>query len=136
MTKNDPGFCSLIAMVCLSILLAGCGHKSRDAAVSISPEPVPPAKASAQLETVFQPAASVPVRQEATVASVALKNDQLDVAYAALQKLKYSNTLTPEQDMAVRNAIIGLSEKIARGVSAGDPRAIEMAKRMQRPQSQ
>ena len=100
----------------------------------ISPEPVAPAKASAQLETVFQPALNVPVREDARVASVALKNDQLDVAYVALQKLKYSNALTPQQDMAVRNAIIGLSEKIARGVAAGDPKAIEMAKRMQKTQ--
>ena len=120
----------------MAIYLIGCSHKSGDGAVSTSPEPVAPAKASVQLESVFQPAPNVPVPvwEDAKVASVALKNDQLDVAYDALQKLKYSNTLTPQQDMAVRNAIIGLSEKIARGVAAGDPKAIEMAKRMQKTQ--
>ena len=124
--------CVLLVTVSAGLLLAGCSRDGGSAGGL--PEALPPVKAGAKLEQAFVVAAPADpaVKQEVKVAAAALKNNDVLVAFGALQQLKASRSLTAEQDMAVRNAILGVSETIARGVAAGDPKAIAIAKELQK----
>ena len=127
------------AIVCLwfamSLIVAGC---SRNDAGDLTPKVVPPAQAGAELEKAFaQPGATVnpPIAEQAKVARQALAQGDTALAYGALQQLKAASTsLTPQQDMAVRNAILGLIDQTIAAAAAGDPKAKEMVKRMRQSQ--
>ena len=118
--------------VAAGLWLAGCGPNS-DGPL---PEALPPAKASVKLEQVFGAAspADPAVMQQVKVATTALKNKDHLVAFDALQQLKAfsATTLTVEQDRAVRDALLGVSETVARAAAAGDPKAKAIEKQMQR----
>lgn len=58
----------------------------------------------------------------------ALRDKKYDAAYAALQMLKVSGKIGEAEDMAVRNAIIGVSMAAARAAERGDAQAAEMMK--------
>ena len=122
-----------LVTVYAGLLLAGCSRDGSSAGAL--PEALPPVKAGAKLEQTFVAAtpADPAVKQQLKTAATALKHNDVLAAYDALQQLKaVSSSMTLEQDMAVRNAIFGVSEAIARGVAAGDPKAIAIAKEMQK----
>ena len=94
------------------------------------PEDLPPAQASIQIKKTFAATQDAWAKDIAKSAAAALRNKEYDVAYAALQQLKVSGKISPAEDMAVRNAIIGISVTGAREMESGDKKAAEMMRRI------
>ena len=115
--------------VLLGLCLSGCGGGGGSGQVT---QTVPPAKASVQVEKTFSETADPEIKQDAQIASAALKNNDLEVAFVTLRKLQASPKLTGEQDLAVRSALIGVQAQLAQAVVNGDPQALEIARRLQR----
>ncbi len=120
---------STFGLVILPVFfLLGC-HREPGAATSGQlPDALPPAQASIQIEKTFAANTDEWTKNTATAAAKALRDKQYDVAYAALQQLKVSGKLTPEEDMAVRNAILGNSVAGTKAMERGDAKAAEMMK--------
>jgi hypothetical protein len=126
-----------IAAPSLGILLMVSGCSKKDPG-DLMPKILPPAKAGAELESAFAaPGAAVSpqITEQVKIAQQALAQGDTDLAYGTLQQLKAASTgLSPQQDMAVRNAILGLIHQTIAAAAAGDPKAKEMVKRMQQTQ--
>jgi hypothetical protein len=122
----------MMMTVAAGLWLAGCGRNS-DGPL---PEALPPAKATVKLEQAFGAASPVDpaVMEQVKAATTALKNKDHLAAFDALQGLKAfsASTLTVEQDRVVRDALLGVSETVARAAAAGDAKAIAIEKQMQR----
>jgi hypothetical protein len=114
-------------VVSLEFVLSGCNH---DTAGQL-PHSVAPAKASVEIEKLFANNADSSVKDKAKAEVAAFKNQQYDVAFGILQELISSGKLTPREDLAVRNAILGLNEALIRAKAAGDPKAAEMLSRLE-----
>lgn len=111
-----------------AFLLLACNREPRAATSDDLPDALPPAQASIQIEKTFAANTDEWAKNTAMAAAQALKNNQYDVAYATLQQLKTSGKLTPGEDMAVRNAIIGNSIACTKAAERGDAKAAEMMK--------
>jgi hypothetical protein len=114
-------------IVSLEFISSGCNHDSGGQL----PHSVTPAEASVELEKIFVNNADSSVKDKAKAEVAALKNQQYDVAFGILQELISSGKLTPQEDLAVRNAILGLNEALIRAKAAGDPKAVEMLSRLE-----
>jgi hypothetical protein len=95
------------------------------------PHSVAPAEASVQIEKIFANNTNPWAQDEAKAEVAALKNQQYDVAFGILQEMIASGNLTQQEDLAVRNAILGLNEALIRAKAAGDPKAAEMLNRLE-----
>jgi hypothetical protein len=117
------------------VLVSGCKGKKAPDIVSTA---LPPAQASTELQKAFEApgaTASQEIKEKANIARQALANNDLEVAFTALLELKrVSPRLTVQEDMAVRNAVLGLVARTCAAAAAGDPKAKELAKRMQQLQ--
>jgi hypothetical protein len=111
-----------------AFFLLGCNREPGAATSDQLPDPLPPAQASIQIEKTFAASTNDWTKNTVKVAVQALRDKQYDVAYAALQQLKISGRLTPEEDMAVRNAILGNSVAGIKAMERGDTNAAEMMK--------
>src|SRR5437660_401793 len=121
-----------LGAVSLAVLLFGCrggGRTPVETTQSVSPE-----AASVQLEKTFSGSANPAIKQDARIASAALQKRDYEAAFVILRKLQASSGLTDAQDMAVRNALIGLQRELAQAIVNGDQQALETAKRLQRTQ--
>ncbi len=114
--------------VLTAFLLLGCNREPGAAVEGQLPEALPPAQASTQIEKTFAANTDAWIKTTAQAAAKALKELHYDAAYAALQQLKVSGKLTPEEDMAVRNAILGNSVAGTKAMERGDAKAAEMMK--------
>ena len=122
------GFAIFSLVILPACFLMGCKREPGAATAGQLPDALPPEQASIQIEKTFVSNTDGWAKSTAQAAADALKKNQYDVAYDALQQLKVSGKLTPEEDMAVRNAIIGISVAGAKAVERGDPKAAEMMK--------
>jgi hypothetical protein len=111
-----------------AFFLLACNREPGAATEGQLPDALPPAQASIQIEKTFAATTDEWTKNTAKVAATALRDKQYDVAYAALQQLKTSGKLTPQEDMAVRNAILGNSVAGTKAMERGDPKAAEMMK--------
>ena len=111
-----------------AFLLLACNREPRAATSDDLPDALPPAQASIQIEKTFATSTDQWAKDTAKAAAKALRDKQYDVAYATLQQLKTSGKLTPGEDMAVRNAIIGNSIACTKAAERGDAKAAEMMK--------
>ena len=113
-----------------AVLFSACNGEPGAARDGQLPEALSPAKASVQIEKTFADTKDPKVKEAAKAAATALKNRQYDVAYGTLQQLKGSDKLSPAEDMAVRNAIIGIGETGAKEAAAGDKKVAEMMRKI------
>ena len=117
------------------LLVSGCG---KSGAQKDLPVPKTTKQAATQLDQVFAAAtaeASPEVKQNAAVASQALRSGEYETAIVSLSAIKESRNLTLDQGMAVYNSMAALRGKILADMEAGDPnakRAFEMLKKMKR----
>jgi hypothetical protein len=126
--KHSRYWLALVGVVfSLEAIISGCNGKGADQL----PHSVTPAEASAQIEKIFANNTDAWARDNAKAEVAALKNQQYDVAFGILQGMISSRKLTPQEDLAVRNAILGLNEALLRAKAAGDPKAAEMLSRLE-----
>ena len=79
--------------------------------------------------------APVEVKNDAIVASQALKSADYEKAILSLEAMKARQNLTFEQGMAVHNSMVSLEAKLIAVMEAGDPngkRAYELLKKSRR----
>jgi hypothetical protein len=121
-----------------SALVVACGCAKKKQNPDLVSAPLPPAQASLEIGKAFEaPSATAQpeIRQKADLARKALARKDLPVAYDALIDLKsISPSLTLQEDMAVRNAILGLVREVCVAAAAGDPQAKQLAQRMRQTQ--
>jgi hypothetical protein len=118
-------FVGLVAS--LQFVLSGC----KDKTTGQLPHSVAPAEASVQIEQIFANNTDSWAQDKAKAEVAALRNQQYDVAFGILQGMISSGKLTPQEDLALRNAILGLNEALIRAKAAGDAKAAEMLNRLE-----
>jgi len=121
----------------VAVLLAVCGCGKSGAEKDL-PVPKTTKQAATQLDQVFATATaevSPEVKQNAAVASQALRSGEYETAIVSLGAIKESQNLTLDQGIAVYNSMAALRGKILADMEAGDPnakRAFQMLKRAKR----
>lgn len=102
----------------LLLVLTGCSKSTGDNV----PVANTPKAAASQLDQVFT-SANVEVKNDAKVASEALRTADYEKAIESLQALKARQNLTFEQGMAVYNSTVALEGRLIAAMGAGDPNA-------------
>jgi hypothetical protein len=140
----------MLAGAMLALVITGCGKKadaSRELEKAVSSmgsaEAVPaPAPAQPQPAQPVQPA-PVPVAAPATApaqqvnqALAAYKAGNLDDAVTRLQKLRATSALTPQQRIALNDAMAAVMTDIYALAAKGDARAIQAVKQSEQMQTQ
>ncbi|MBM3824817.1 MAG: hypothetical protein FJ404_18380 [Verrucomicrobia bacterium] len=127
--NSSPHNCILCFIIAASLaLLAACDRNPGKAKAGQLPDALPPDQAAMQIESTFSANPDEWVKTTVQSAIKALRDKKYDAAYAALQMLKVSGKIGEAEDMAVRNAIIGVSMAAARAAERGDAQAAEMMK--------
>ena len=114
----------------LLLVLAGCSKSPGNDVPTAST----PKAAASQLDQVFT-SANVEVKNDAKVASEALRTADYEKAIESLQALKARQNLTFEQGMAVYNSTVSLEGRLIAAMEAGDPnakRAYDLLKKSRR----
>jgi hypothetical protein len=147
--KSNFGWPILLTAI-LAVVLNGCSKKTdanaeMERAASImataepSPAPVPQPGQSAQTvqPTPAPEAAPSPApAQQMSEAMVAYKAGNLEDAVTRLQKLRAKPTMTPQQHMAMNDAIAAVMTEIYALADKGDSRAIQAVKQYELLQTQ
>jgi len=140
----------IYAGVAVTCALIGCGKKANasaelDRAASVmqkeeraaAPAPaVASAPASSQAQ---QPAAAAPASspaQEMNQAVAAYKAGNIEDAVSRLQRLRAASAVTPEQRMALNDAMAAVMNDVAAQAAKGDPRAIQALKQYEQMRNQ
>jgi hypothetical protein len=138
MKLNGPTL--VVASASLFLALAGCSHKTNadtelEKAASLMEQPAPappPAPAPVQTEQAPQPEptpAPAPVPgQEMKQAVAAYKSGDLQDAVTRLQKLRATPVMTPQQRIALNDAMAAVMSEIYGLAAKGDARAIAAVK--------
>lgn len=109
------------------MVIAGCSQSSKgDLPIASTPK-----AAASQLDQVFT-SANAEVKNDAKVASEALRTADYDKAIDSLQALKARQNLTFEQGMAVYNSTVSLEGKLIAAMEAGDPNAKRAYERLKK----
>lgn len=133
MHASNPKF--LLAALCCTLLVSGCGRedpapqKGSRSAASAKPK-----EAAAQLETVFA-SAPVEAKDNANIASEALRVADYEKAVVSLQVIKEQGNLTLDQGMAIHNSMVSLESKLITAIAQGDEnakRAYDLLKKSKR----
>ena len=129
-TSNDIlGFgCGLSAA--LLLVFGGCSKSAGDGGAT----PRTPKEAASQLQQAFVNA-PVEVKNDANVASEALRSADYEKAVQSLAAMKARQNLTLDQGVAVYNSMMALDARLIAAMEAGDPnakRAWELLKRSKR----
>ena len=134
--------------VSLLVLLAGCSRKANanaeleKAAIAMDqpapppvPEPAPaPREQPAQAEPAQPPAP--PPAQEMRQALAAYKGGDLQDAVIRLQKLRATPVMTPQQRIALNDAMAAVMSEIYALADKGDARAIQAVQQYEQMQTQ
>jgi len=121
----------LILAAALMILLPGCS-RSTDTASEVVPRN--PKEAASQLQRVFA-TAPAEVKQNADIASQALRKGDYEKAVVALQVMRNGKDITLEQGMAIHNSAVALEVNLVNAMDAGDQnakRAYQLLKELKR----
>jgi hypothetical protein len=121
---------ALISCVTLGLLLAGCGGEpdvntelDKAAKALDQPDAAQPAPAPAQPVGATTPAAQQTPSQEMNQAVALYKNGEYENAMTRLQALRAQATLSPQQNMALQDAMAAVMTDIYTRASKGDARA-------------
>jgi len=139
----------IICGASLFVALAGCSRKTSvsselDKAVSVMEQPAPiqpVAPAPVQTEQPVQPeptpdaAPAPPPAQEMKEAVAAYKAGNLQDAITRLQKLRATPVMTPQQRIALNDAMAAVMGEIYGLAANGDQRAIQAVKQYEELQS-
>jgi Prokaryotic lipoprotein-attachment site len=133
----------------LTLTLAGCGQKTdanselQRAATELSKTesapataPVPEQAAEPSPAAPAPVAASAPPAQQMQQAMVAYKSGQLEDAVTRLQKLRATPTMSPQQRMALNDAMGAVMTEIYGLAAKGDSRAIMAVKQYEKMQTE
>lgn len=104
-----------------SLVFCGCG-KEKPAGQATEVARVKPKEAAAQLQEAFT-AAPTEAKENATIASEALRQADYEKAVVALQVIKDQGSLTFEQGLAVHNSMVSLEARLIAAMGAGDQNA-------------
>jgi hypothetical protein len=133
----------------LLLAFAGCSHKSNadtelEKAASLMQQPAPTspqAPTPVQTEPAPQPEAAPvadpapPPAQEMRQAVAAYKSGDLQDAITRLQKLRATPVMTPQQRIALNDAMAAVMSEIYSHAANGDPKAIAAVKQYEELQS-
>ena len=131
----------------LLLALAGCSHKTNadtelEKATSLMEQPAPappPAPAPVQTEQAPQleptPAPAPVPSQEMKQAVAAYKSGDLQDAVTRLQKLRATPVMTPQQRIALNDAMAAVMSEIYGLAAKGDARAIAAVKQYEELQT-
>ncbi|MCX6927332.1 MAG: hypothetical protein NT154_29625 [Verrucomicrobia bacterium] len=141
----------MVGAASLLVALAGCSRKSDastelDKAAVIMDQQAPAQVAAPQPVQVAQPAQPEPVQeaapapapppaQEMKQAVAAYKSGNLQDAIARLQKLRATPVMSPQQRIAVNDAVAAVMTEIYSMADKGDARAIAAVKQYEDLQS-
>ena len=132
MIMSNDSFPKLAAVAFSALLWAtGCGRKESLDGVQIST----PQQAAGQLEQAFGNEASADVKQNARVASEALRQGDFEKAVISLQAVRSSDKVTLDQGLAVHGTTVMLESRLIQAIESGDPkakRAYELLKAMKK----
>ncbi len=115
--------------ICL-LLVSGCGKRADNGGVTVTT----PKEAASQLQQAFA-SANAEAKNNAEVASQALRSADYEKAIQSLEAMKARQNLTFEQGMAVHNSMVSLEAKLIAAMDSGDPnarRAYELLKKSRR----
>jgi outer membrane protein assembly factor BamD (BamD/ComL family) len=140
----------VVCGVSLFVASAGCSHKSDanselEKAASVMEQaapaqPAPPVPTSVQTEQPPQPepapAAEPAPAQEMKQAVAAYKSGDLQDAVTRLQKLRATPAMTPQQRIALNDAMAAVMSEIYGLAEKGDARAIQAVKKYEEMQTQ
>jgi hypothetical protein len=118
-------------LVATIVFLQGCS-RSGDAAAEVVPRN--PKEAATQLQRVFE-SATVELKQNANVASQAMRDGDYEKAVVALQTMRNGKDITLEQGMAIHNSAVAMEVKLINAMDAGDQnakRAYQLLKELKR----
>ena len=133
----------------LAVALSGCNNKTdasaemeKAASTMVAAEPTPAPVAAQQPAQPVQPAPtpeaapSPAPAQQMSQAMVAYKAGNLEDAVTRLQKLRAMPTMTPQQRMAMNDAMAAVMSEIYILAGKGDSRAIQAVKQYEQMQTQ
>ena len=126
----------------LLLILTGCREKSDanselEKAVAVLQQPVSGQSAApTQVQSAQMPAASAAPAQEMRQAIQSFKGGNLEDAVTRLQKLRAAPLLTPEQRIAVNDAIAAVMNEVTALAEKGDAHAIQAAEQFRRMQTE
>lgn len=140
---------AISASLAVTCALVGCG-KQADANTELekaarsmqttvpTPASAPAAPSPAAPSQVAQPAAAPAssAAQEMNQAMAAYKAGNLENAVARLQRLRAASAVTPQQLMALNDAIAAVMNDVAALAAKGDPRAIQALKQYEQMRNQ
>lgn len=112
------------AWAAAAILASGCGQGGPDLRVAETPK-----QAATQLDSAFS-AAKPEFQGAARAASDALRNGDYPAAVESLQALKASESVTPEQGMAVHSSLVVLEGGLLSAMESGDAKAKQAYQRL------
>jgi hypothetical protein len=122
--KRPPlGVHVLVASVAL-LVAQGCGSKDDEPRVAETP-----GQAASQLQGAFG-SGNDPFATAARAASDALRAGDYPAAVDALQALKGSQAVTPQQGMAVHGSMVVLEANLISAMGSGDPKAKQAYERL------
>jgi hypothetical protein len=130
----------LIVGLIAACTLTGCHGKTDantelDQAVRVmqKTETIPPSTTSAG--PVSQPSTTPPA-QEMNQAVAAYKAGQIEDAVTRLQRLRATPTLTPQQRIALNDAVAAVMTEVSSLAAKGDPRAVKALQQYDKMQMQ
>jgi hypothetical protein len=116
-----------MALVLGAMILASCGGEKSDPLAAI-PESIP--ASSKQLEKVFSQAPPR-VKSQSQKLIEAYQRGDFEEAAGMVVQMQNNPELDFDQQWAIRNSRSALEKNLARGVEAGDPKAIAAFRRLQ-----
>lgn len=136
-------FAVLVTSATLSICLSGCGKKAdtvgeleRTAKIMEKEEPAPAPQAAPQAPQSPQTAApTAPPAQQVNDALASYKSGNLEDAVVRLQRLRAQSAITPQQRMALQDAMAAVMTDIYARAAQGDARAQQAVKEYERMQN-
>ena len=132
----------------LFVALGGCSRKTDaqtelqkaasvlEQSVTAQPEATPPVQPGAPFQAAPTPTAAPAPAQEMKQALTAYKGGELQDAVTRLQKLRATPVLTPQQRIALNDAMAAVMTEIYALAAKGDARAIQAVKQYERMQTQ
>lgn len=138
------------ASLVVTCSLVGCGQKAStnaelEKAASVMQKeerataPAPAVTLSTAPSQAAQPAATAPVSSaawEMNQAMASYKAGNIEDAVSRLQRLRAASAVTPQQRMALNDAMAAVMTDVAAQAAKGDPRAIQALKQYQQMQMQ
>lgn len=131
-SRSQPAWVvAIIAGTAVTLLLQGCNGSGDTVSETV---PRNPKQAASTLQQVFG-TATPDIKQNADVASEAMRRGDYEKAIVALQVMRNAKDITLEQGMAIHNSAVAMEAKLVNAIEAGDQnakRAYQLLKELKR----